>query len=45
MPDMIRSDAVFGVKQSLMARFQPMADAEGPFYDLAFDFVLARNGA
>jgi hydroxyquinol 1,2-dioxygenase len=45
----IRSDAVFGVKQSLMAEFKLVTDpAEiaaagfaGPFYDTRFDFVLA----
>lgn len=49
----IRSDAVFGVKQSLMAKFQPLTDPDaakaagfdGPFLDLAFDFVLSRSGA
>ncbi len=48
----IRSDAVFGVKESLMARFHPVADPskaaaagfDGPFLDLGFDFVLARSG-
>jgi catechol 1,2-dioxygenase len=47
----IRSDAVFGVKQSLMAKFQPVTDLqfakaagfEGPFLDLDFDFVLSRS--
>ena len=46
----IRSDAVFGVKQSLMAKFQPVTDPaaakaagfDGPFLDLAFDFILSR---
>lgn len=48
----IASDAVFGVKQSLMARFTPVDDParaaeagfDGPFLDLAYDFVLARQG-
>jgi hydroxyquinol 1,2-dioxygenase len=44
----IRSDAVFGVKQSLMAKFNhitdPASGIDGPFYDLAFDFVLSRTG-
>ena len=48
----IRSDAVFGVKQSLMAKFRPVTDPDeaavagfaGPYLDLAFDFVLARSG-
>ena len=46
----IASDAVFGVKQSLMAEFKPVTDAatiaaagfSGPFYDTEFDFVLAK---
>ena len=43
----IRSDAVFGVKESLMAQFKPMTDPasgfEGEFLDLEFDFVLSRS--
>ncbi|MEM6848366.1 MAG: intradiol ring-cleavage dioxygenase [Pseudomonadota bacterium] len=46
----IRSDAVFGVKESLMARFEPIEDPaqqqeagfEGLYYDVEHDFVLAR---
>lgn len=46
----IASDAVFGVKQSLMAEFKPITDPAavanagfaGPFYDTEFDFVLAK---
>jgi len=46
----IGSDAVFGVKESLMAEFKPVSDTDavvaagfsGPFYDTEFDFVLAR---
>ena len=46
----IHSDAVFGVKESLMARFDPVDDpakqAEhgfaGRYYDVEHDFVLAR---
>lgn len=45
----INSDAVFGVKESLMAEFKPVADmakAEtlgftGPYFDVEHDFVLA----
>jgi len=40
----INSDAVFGVKASLMARFQPMEAGEGfdrPFFKVEHDFVLA----
>ena len=45
----IHSDAVFGVKESLMARFEPIdapqaiADArmDGPFLQVVHDFVLA----
>ncbi len=45
----IASDAVFGVKASLMATFTPVDDPaqaaalgfEGMFYDLEYDFVLA----
>ncbi len=47
----INSDAVFGVKQELMARFVPVTDpaaiaAAGfsePFHDVVFDFVLSRK--
>jgi catechol 1,2-dioxygenase len=47
----INSDAVFGVKESLLADFvrvdDPAAAAElgfeGPFWDVTFDFVLART--
>ncbi len=46
----IASDAVFGVKESLMAEFKPVSDPaavaaagfSGPFYDTEFDFVLAK---
>lgn len=46
----IHSDAVFGVKESLMAEFRPVSDPaavaaagfSGPFHDTEFDFVLAR---
>ena len=46
----IHSDAVFGVKESLMARFEPIDDVERQrehgfaqrYYDVAYDFVLAR---
>ena len=45
----IRSDAVFGVKESLLAEFKRVEDADriaelgfsGPFYDVEYDFVLA----
>ena len=45
----IASDAVFGVKESLMAEFKPGSDAArvkaagftGPYFDTEFDFVLA----
>lgn len=48
----IASDAVFGVKESLLAEFRPVADPglmaeagfDAPFLDLEFDFVLARPG-
>ena len=52
----IHSDAVFGVKASLMAKFEPVHDParakelgfpdelEGRFYDVEHDFVLARHG-
>ena len=47
--DYIHSDAVFGVKESLMAKFEKVEDAnriaaegvEGPFYEVVHDFVLA----
>lgn len=46
----IASDAVFGVKESLMAEFVPVDDParidaagfDGPFLEVAHDFVLAR---
>lgn len=49
----IRSDAVFGVKQSLMAKFQPVDDPariagsgfESPYLEVAHDFVLAPERA
>lgn len=40
----IRSDAVFGVKESLMATFRPVTDGaafDGPYFDLEYDFILA----
>ena len=45
----IRSDAVFGVKEELMAEFRWTTDPaeiaragfDGPFFDVAFDFVMA----
>lgn len=45
----INSDAVFGVKESLLAKFDLIDDpvrikeegAEGPFYEVVHDFVLA----
>lgn len=45
----INSDAVFGVKKSLLAEFRKVEDAasakkigvEAPFYDVEFDFVLS----
>lgn len=48
----INSDAVFGVKESLMAKFRPVTEPaaiaeagfEGPYLDLGFDFVLSRAG-
>lgn len=48
----IGSDAVFGVKESLMARFDLIEDAgeqaaagfDRPFYRVDFDFALARRG-
>lgn len=47
----IDSDAVFGVKKSLLAEFRKVEDAEAaakvevpaPFYDVEFDFVLSRK--
>lgn len=47
--DYIHSDAVFGVKQSLMAKFTHVTDPDrisaagqaGPFYEVVHDFVLA----
>jgi catechol 1,2-dioxygenase len=47
----IGSDAVFGVKESLLAEFRKVDDAEAarraelaaPFYDVEFDFVLSRK--
>lgn len=47
----IASDAVFGVKQSLMAEFKPVDDParidkagfDGPFLEVEHDFVLARS--
>lgn len=46
----IDSDAVFGVKESLLADFRRVEDParareagfEGPYWDVEFDFVLAR---
>lgn len=46
----INSDAVFGVKESLLADFRMIDDPaksaemgfEGPYWDVSFDFVLAR---
>ncbi|WP_299705290.1 intradiol ring-cleavage dioxygenase [uncultured Tateyamaria sp.] len=46
----IHSDAVFGVKESLMAKFDLIEDAgkiadagmDGPYYEVVHDFVLAR---
>lgn len=48
----IDSDAVFGVKKSLLADFRKVDDPErardvgfsGPYLDVEFDFVLARSG-
>ncbi|MEL7116689.1 MAG: intradiol ring-cleavage dioxygenase [Pseudomonadota bacterium] len=45
----IRSDAVFGVKESLLAKFELIEDpariaeegADGPFFEVVHDFVLA----
>jgi catechol 1,2-dioxygenase len=47
----IDSDAVFGVKKSLLAEFRKIDDPEAaakvelsaPFYDVEFDFVLSRK--
>ncbi len=47
----IGSDAVFGVKESLMAEFKPVSDPakakaagfDGPYFDTEFDFVLATE--
>ncbi|MDD9908447.1 MAG: intradiol ring-cleavage dioxygenase [Ahrensia sp.] len=47
----IHSDAVFGVKESLMAEFKPVDDQQaaaehgfsGRFFDVEYDFVLARD--
>lgn len=47
----IRSDAVFGVKESLMAKFDLIEDPDairdagfdGPFYLVEHDFILARE--
>ncbi|MEY4872962.1 MAG: hydroxyquinol 1,2-dioxygenase, partial [Pseudomonadota bacterium] len=49
----IQSDAVFGVKESLLAEFKKISDPkvieaagfEAPFYDVTFDFVLSKAGA
>ncbi len=46
----INSDAVFGVKESLLAKFEPVEDVSrqaeygfsGKFYDVEHDFVLAK---
>jgi catechol 1,2-dioxygenase len=48
----INSDAVFGVKESLLADFKRTHDTvragdygfEGDFWDVEHDFVLARKG-
>ena len=48
----INSDAVFGVKQSLLAEFRRVEDPArakaydfaGPFWEVEYDFVLARKG-
>ena len=47
----INSDAVFGVKESLMAKFEPIEDSakqakngfDGLYYDVEHNFVLAPN--
>jgi catechol 1,2-dioxygenase len=49
----IASDAVFGVKRSLMAKFVPVEDPgriaeagfDGPFLEVEHDFVLTSSGA
>ena len=49
----LHSDAVFGVKESLIAQFNRVEDAdrirqvgfENPYWDVEFDFVLAPNAA
>lgn len=49
----IQSDAVFGVKESLLAEFKKISDPKvieaagfhAPFYDVTFDFVLSKAGA
>ena len=49
----IDSDAVFGMKKSLLAEFRKIDDPEAaakvelpaPFYDVEFDFVLSREKA
>ncbi|MEM9047489.1 MAG: intradiol ring-cleavage dioxygenase [Pseudomonadota bacterium] len=49
----INSDVVFGVKKSLLAKFEPIDDPalqaqngfEGRYYDVEHDFVLARLAA
>jgi catechol 1,2-dioxygenase len=49
--DYIHSDAVFGVKESLLAEFKLIDDPEriaaegkdGPFFEVIHDFVLARS--
>lgn len=49
----INSDAVFGVKESLLAEFKQVDDAgrakelgfAGPFWDVEYDFVLAEKAA
>lgn len=48
----IHSDAVFGVKESLMAEFKRSEDPakaaahgfDGVYYDVEYDFVLAKSG-
>ncbi len=47
----IQSDAVFGVKQSLMAKFEPISDQDaiqtatmnGPFVQVVHDFIMAQK--
>jgi protocatechuate 3,4-dioxygenase beta subunit len=49
----VRTDAVFGVKESLLAEFRSVTDADqaaelgfaGPFWDVEFDFVLEPAAA